>query len=69
MFGGGIAESPTEPPHGLALQDTDKVALFISSPYFIGCQRSMPYSFSVHHKIKTVFSLQVCKNEQNSMPF
>lgn len=38
--------------HGFALQDTDKVALLISSPHFIGCQCGMPYSFPVHHKIK-----------------
>ncbi len=57
MFGGGIVEASQS--HGLALQDTDKVALLISSPHFIGCQRGMPYSFPVHHKIKTVFPPKV----------
>lgn len=34
MCGGGIAECLTVP--GLALQDTDKVALLVSSLYFMG---------------------------------
>lgn len=70
MFGGGIVGSPTELPHGVALQDTDKVALFISSLYFSSCLRGIAYSFPMHHKNqKMYFPPQIWKNEQKAMPF